>query len=132
DTIRRQTRRRRRDTIAPGGGWIGRPTLGGAHAVGRVARRARLGRPGRVPRRIKRLVYVPSMERKWWTLLAVCVAIFMLLLDITIVNVSLPAIERSLNASFSDLQWVVDAYALALATCTLTAGSVADLFGRKR
>src|SRR2546425_848800 len=44
-----------------------------------------------------RLVYVPSMERKWWTLLAVCVAIFMLLLDITIVNVALPAIERSLN-----------------------------------
>src|SRR5438445_3306536 len=73
-----------------------------------------------------------TLERKWWTLLAVCVAIFMLLLDITIVNVALPAIERSLNASFSDLQWVVDAYALALATCTLTAGSVADLFGRKR
>ena len=56
----------------------------------------------------------------------------MLLLDITIVNVALPAIERSLNASFSDLQWVVDAYALALATFVLTAGSLADLFGRKR
>jgi EmrB/QacA subfamily drug resistance transporter len=56
----------------------------------------------------------------------------MLLLDITIVNVALPAIERALHASFSDLQWVVDAYALALATCVLTAGSLADLFGRKR
>ncbi len=72
------------------------------------------------------------VERKWWTLLAVCTATFMLLLDITIVNVALPAIERSLNASFSDLQWVVDAYALALATFVLTAGSLADLFGRKR
>jgi EmrB/QacA subfamily drug resistance transporter len=72
------------------------------------------------------------MARKWWTLIAVCIATFMLLLDITIVNVALPAIQRSLDASFSDLQWVVDAYALALATCVLTAGSLADLFGRKR
>lgn len=71
------------------------------------------------------------MARKWWTLLAVCIATFMLLLDITIVNVALPAIQRALNASFSDLQWVVDAYALALATCVLTAGALADLYGRK-
>src|SRR3954454_6220890 len=56
----------------------------------------------------------------------------MLLLDITIVNVALPAIQDALNASFSDLQWVIDAYALALATCVLTAGSLADLYGRKR
>src|SRR5256884_8416968 len=72
------------------------------------------------------------MARKWWTLWAVCTATFMLLLDITIVNVALPAIERALSASFSDLQWVVDAYALGLATCVLTAGALADLFGRKR
>jgi len=72
------------------------------------------------------------VERKWWTLLAVCTATFMLLLDITIVNVALPAIERSLHATFSDLQWVIDAYALALATFVLTAGALADLFGRKR
>jgi EmrB/QacA subfamily drug resistance transporter len=72
------------------------------------------------------------VARKWWTLVAVCIATFMLLLDITIVNVALPAIKRALDASFSDLQWVVDAYALALATCVLTAGALADLFGRKR
>jgi EmrB/QacA subfamily drug resistance transporter len=72
------------------------------------------------------------MERKWWTLIGVCIATFMLLLDITIVNVALPSIERALHASFSDLQWVIDAYALALATCVLTAGALADLFGRKR
>jgi EmrB/QacA subfamily drug resistance transporter len=72
------------------------------------------------------------MARKWWTLIAVCTATFMLLLDITIVNVALPAIQRALKATFSDLQWVVDAYALALATCVLTAGALADLFGRKK
>jgi EmrB/QacA subfamily drug resistance transporter len=72
------------------------------------------------------------MSRKWWTLIAVCTATFMLLLDISIVNVALPAIQRSLKASFSDLQWVIDAYALILATCVLTAGSLADRFGRKR
>ena len=59
------------------------------------------------------------MERKWWTLLATCLAAFMLLLDITIVNVALPDIQKSLDASFSDLQWVVDAYALTLASLLL-------------
>ena len=72
------------------------------------------------------------MERKWWTLIAVSVAIFMLLLDITVVNVALPDIQRSLHSSFSDLQWVVNAYALTLAAFLLTSGSVADLIGRKR
>ena len=52
------------------------------------------------------------MERKWWTLLASCTAIFMLLLDVTIVNVALPSIERSLGANFSDLQGAVAGYAL--------------------
>ncbi len=56
----------------------------------------------------------------------------MLLLDITIVNVALPAIQTSLHSSFSDLQWVVDAYALTLAALLLTSGSLADMYGRKR
>jgi EmrB/QacA subfamily drug resistance transporter len=72
------------------------------------------------------------MDRKWWTLIAVCVGTFMLLLDVTIVNVALPAIQKSLHASFSDLQWVVDAYSLMLAALLLTTGSLADLFGRRR
>jgi EmrB/QacA subfamily drug resistance transporter len=71
------------------------------------------------------------MERKWWTLLAVCIGTFMLLLDVTIVNTALPYIERSLGASFTDLQWVIDAYALSLAAGLLTGGSLADLFGRR-
>lgn len=71
------------------------------------------------------------MHRKWWTLIAVSVAIFMLLLDITVVNVALPAIQRSLHSSFQDLQWVVDAYSLMLAAVLLTGGALADLFGRR-
>jgi EmrB/QacA subfamily drug resistance transporter len=71
------------------------------------------------------------MTRKWWTLTAVSVATFMLLLDITVVNTALPSIARSLHASFDDLQWVIDAYTLALAAIVLTAGSLADRFGRR-
>ena len=72
------------------------------------------------------------MERKWRVLAVVCVAVFMLLLDITVVNVALPNIERELHTSFTDLQWVVDAYALTLAATMLNAGSLGDLLGRKR
>ena len=72
------------------------------------------------------------MERKWRVLIVVCVAVFMLLLDITVVNVALPDIDKELNTSFTDLQWVVDAYALTLAATMLNAGSLGDLLGRKR
>ncbi len=71
------------------------------------------------------------MERKWWTLTVVCVGTFMLLLDITIVNVALPKIAGSLHASFSDIQWVIDAYALTLASFLLTAGVLGDIKGRR-
>jgi EmrB/QacA subfamily drug resistance transporter len=74
---------------------------------------------------------MPVLDRKWWTLIAVCVATFMLLLDITVVNVALPDIQRSLHSSFSDIQWVVDAYSLTLAAFLLTAGVIGDMFGRR-
>jgi EmrB/QacA subfamily drug resistance transporter len=75
---------------------------------------------------------VPGQRgNKWWTLVAVCLGTFMLLLDITIVNVALPDIQRALLSSFSDLQWIVDAYALTLAAFLLTAGSLADMYGRR-
>ena len=57
--------------------------------------------------------------RKWWPLVAICLGTFMLLVDVTIVNVALPAMADSLNTSFSSLQWVIDAYALALAALLL-------------
>ena len=71
------------------------------------------------------------MDKKWWTLLAVCAGTFMLLLDVTIVTVAQPEIQRGLHASFTDVQWVVDAYALTLAALLLTSGVLADRFGRK-
>ena len=74
---------------------------------------------------------MPALERKWWTLIAVCTATFMLLLDITVVNVALPDIQRSLHSTFSDLQWVVNAYSLTLAAFLLTAGVLGDMYGRR-
>jgi EmrB/QacA subfamily drug resistance transporter len=73
-----------------------------------------------------------ARERKWWTLVAVCVATFMLLLDVTVVNVALPDIQADLHSSLSSLQWVVDAYALTLASFLLVLGSVGDRLGRRR
>ncbi len=72
------------------------------------------------------------MHRKWWTLIAVSVATFMLLLDITVVNTALPSIREDLGASFTDLQWVIDAYTVSLAALVLTAGVLADRLGRRR
>ncbi|MCW5249031.1 MULTISPECIES: MFS transporter [unclassified Streptomyces] len=71
-------------------------------------------------------------ERQRWTLLAVSIAAFMLLLDLTIVIIALTDIQQSLDSSFDDLQWVVDAYALTLAAFLLTAGALADRIGRRK
>src|ERR1700733_9564250 len=88
--------------------------------IGQPTRGARTGREDRGER-----------GNKWWTLVAVCLGTFMLLLDITIVNVALPDIQQALHSSFSGLQWVIDAYALTLAAFLLTAGSLADMYGRR-
>ncbi|HEY2791101.1 MAG TPA: MFS transporter [Micromonosporaceae bacterium] len=69
--------------------------------------------------------------RKWLPLLAVCLGTFMLLIDVTIVNVALPAMAIDLHASFTSLEWVIDAYALVLAALLLGAGSLSDIFGRR-
>jgi EmrB/QacA subfamily drug resistance transporter len=69
--------------------------------------------------------------RKKWTLVAVCLTTFMLLLDITVVVVALPDMQQEFDASFTGLQWVVDAYALTLAALILTAGALADRYGRR-
>ena len=70
--------------------------------------------------------------RKWLPLVAICTGTFMLLVDVTIVNVALPDMAADLQTSFSELQWVVDVYALALAALVLGAGSLADLYGRRK
>lgn len=70
--------------------------------------------------------------RKWWPLTAVCLGAFILLVDVTIVNVALPSMADDLDASFTSLQWVIDGYALALAALLLACGSLADRFGHRR
>src|SRR5437667_12301029 len=71
-------------------------------------------------------------SRQRWTLVLVCTAVFMLLLDITVVSVALPSIQRDLRASLSDLQWVSAAYALVLAVLLLPAATMGDRLGRRR
>jgi EmrB/QacA subfamily drug resistance transporter len=71
-------------------------------------------------------------NRKWWTLGALCFALFIIMLDNTVVNVALPTLQRELALGLSELQWTVNAYALTFAVFMLTGGKLADLVGRKR
>jgi EmrB/QacA subfamily drug resistance transporter len=71
-------------------------------------------------------------NRRWWTLGAMCFALFMIMLDNTVVNVALPSIQRSLHATTSALEWTVSAYTLSFAVLLVTAGRLGDLFGRRR
>jgi EmrB/QacA subfamily drug resistance transporter len=70
-------------------------------------------------------------NRKWWTLVAVAIGLFMIMLDNTIVNVALPTIQRSLHLQISELEWVVTGYALTFGALMLTGGKLADLLGRR-
>jgi EmrB/QacA subfamily drug resistance transporter len=70
-------------------------------------------------------------NRKWWTLGALCFALFMIMLDNTVVNVALPAIQRELGITRAELEWTVAAYALTFASLLLTGGKLGDLFGRR-
>jgi len=71
-------------------------------------------------------------NRKWWTLGAVSFGLFMIMLDNTIVNVALPSIRRELHIGLSELEWVVNGYALTFAVLMLTGGKLADMFGRRK
>src|ERR1700716_837136 len=70
-------------------------------------------------------------NKKWWTLAAVAFGLFMIMLDNTVVNVSLPSIQRNLGIGISELEWVVNAYALTFGVLLLTGGKLADLLGRR-
>src|SRR3989440_6522920 len=69
---------------------------------------------------------------RWWTLGAMCFALFMVMLDNTVVNVSLPSIQRDLHASLSALEWTVNAYTLTFAVLMVTGGRLGDIFGRRK
>src|SRR5206468_5827170 len=71
-------------------------------------------------------------NRKWWTLAAMCFALFMIMLDNTVVNVALPSIQNDLHASLSALEWTVNAYTLTFAVLLVTGGRLGDIFGRRR
>jgi EmrB/QacA subfamily drug resistance transporter len=69
---------------------------------------------------------------RWWTLGAMCFALFMIMLDNTVVNVALPSIQRDLHASLSALEWTINAYTLTFAVLLVTGGRLGDIFGRRR
>ena len=70
-------------------------------------------------------------NRKWWTLGAMCFALFMVMLDNTVVNVALPSIQRDLHAQISELEWVINGYTLTFAVLIATGGRLGDIFGRR-
>jgi EmrB/QacA subfamily drug resistance transporter len=80
---------------------------------------------------VRARLFTPE-NRKWWTLVAVAVGLFMIMLDNTVVNVALPSIQQDLGISVSELEWVVNAYALTFGVLLLTGGKLADLLGRRR
>src|SRR3954464_8887283 len=95
-------------------GWP--PLRGGPEMVPEVTNRIRLN----------------EGNRRWWTLAAMCFALFMIMLDNTVVNVALPSIQRDLGASLSSLEWTVNAYTLSFAVLLVTGGRLGDIFGRRR
>src|SRR4029079_7199932 len=79
-----------------------------------------------------RLHAITARNRKWWTLGAMSFALFMIMLDNTVVNVALPSIQDDLGASLSALEWTINAYTLAFALVLVTGGRLGDIFGRRR
>ena len=73
-----------------------------------------------------------TAPRRWLALALLCVAQFMVVLDVSIVNVALPSIQEDLGFSEANLQWVVSGYALTFGGFLMLAGRAADLFGRRR
>jgi MFS family permease len=71
-------------------------------------------------------------NRRWWTLAAMCFALFMIMLDNTVVNVALPSIKADLDASYSTLAWTVSAYTLSLGVLLITGGRLGDIYGRRK
>jgi EmrB/QacA subfamily drug resistance transporter len=71
-------------------------------------------------------------NRRWWTLAAMCFALFMVMLDNTVTNVALPSIQRTFDASLSSLEWTINAYSLSFAVLLVTGGRLGDIFGRRK
>ena len=76
--------------------------------------------------------FITDENSRWWTLGAMCFALFMIMLDNTVVNVALPSIQRDLHATLSSLEWTINAYTLTFAVLMVTGGRMGDIFGRRR
>ena len=111
--------------------------------AGRVRRRAHARGAGPAPHRVAphrgkdhspvtQRIRLSEENRRWWTLAAMCFALFMVMLDNTVVNVALPSIQRSFDASLSSLEWTINAYSLAFAVFLVTGGRLGDIFGRRK
>jgi EmrB/QacA subfamily drug resistance transporter len=74
---------------------------------------------------------ITAENRKWWTLGAMCFALFMIMLDNTVVNVALPSIQRELHTPISGLEWTINGYTLSFAVLLATGGRLGDIFGRR-
>ncbi|HEX6023887.1 MAG TPA: MFS transporter [Solirubrobacter sp.] len=74
---------------------------------------------------------ITEENRRWWTLAAMCFALFMVMLDNTVTNVALPSIQRTFDASLSSLEWTINAYSLSFAVLLVTGGRLGDIFGRR-
>ena len=77
-------------------------------------------------------IRISEENRRWWTLAAMCFALFMVMLDNTVTNVALPSIQRSFDASLSALEWTINAYSLSFAVLLVTGGRLGDIFGRRK
>ena len=75
---------------------------------------------------------ITEENRRWWTLAAMCFALFMVMLDNTVTNVALPSIQRTFDASLSSLEWTINAYTLSFAVLLVTGGRLGDIFGRRK
>ena len=78
------------------------------------------------------MLRITDENRRWWVLVGACMGLFVLMLDSTVVALALPSIQRELDASASELQWVQNAYLLVIAALVVTAGRVGDIAGRRR
>jgi EmrB/QacA subfamily drug resistance transporter len=76
--------------------------------------------------------FITEDNAKWWTLAAMCFALFMIMLDNTVVNVALPSIQREFDTSLAALEWTLNGYTLTFAVLLATGGRLGDIFGRRR
>src|SRR5689334_13918147 len=84
------------------------------------------------PRSAAKPADISSPKRERWILAATIIASSMAFIDMTIVNVALPVLQRGLSATFAEAQWVVEAYTLFLSALVLAGGTLGDLYGRRR